>query len=141
MAQLGFNWPIATMKGKACGHDDTYVNTDRITGKSYAVKLCNPVTEFNADQKAAQTRFGNLSKAVSLWIANGKDEETAEYTKLAAAVKAQHTYPTVKSYIMGKRMYSVATDGKVTITVYGKSTTYDPSTWATTSGSSSDGNV
>ena len=63
MAQLGFNWPIATMKGKACGHDDTYVKTDRITGKSYAVKLCNPVTVFNADQKAAQTKFANLSNA------------------------------------------------------------------------------
>ena len=123
MAHLSFNWLLASMKGKACRHDEVYTKTNKQTGKSYAVKLCNPAdpTLATAAQKKQRSKFGVISSAVSAWIVSEKAANSGQgsiaYLKALAAFKSQHKYGSLRGFIVSKyATYDEATK-KVTITV------------------------
>jgi len=123
MAKINFNWLLTNMNGKACGHDEVYTKTNKQTGKSYAVKLCNPVDGSNATeaQVRQRTKFGALCKAVCEWMATEKAKESGSgsvaYNKALAAFKGQHTIGSFRGFIMAKYATYDAATGSVTIKV------------------------
>lgn len=123
MANLSFNWLLAAMSGKACRHDDVYTKTNKQTGRSYAVKLCNPADPANATaaQKAQRSKFAVLSSAVSQWLttekASNSGNGSAAYNKALAAYKSQHKYGSLRGFVLSKYATFDSSTGKVTITV------------------------
>ena len=145
MAELNFNWLLTSMKGKACGHDEVYTKTNKQTGKSYAVKLCNPIDGENATaaQMKQRNKFGALCKAVSEWMTKEKAAEGGDgslaYNKALAAYKGQHKIGSFRGFIMNKyATYDDAT-GNVTIEVGSIKTDVKPSTPPSGGGGSEEG--
>jgi len=134
MAKIGFNWLLATMSGKACNHDDVYTKTNKQTGASYAVKLCNPVDgeHATAAQIRQRNKFGAICHAVSEWInreksANDGDGSVA-YNKALAAYKSQHKIGSFRGYITSKCVTYDDATGNITIEVGNTKDTMTPST-------------
>ena len=129
MAHLSFNWLLASMKGKACRHDEVYTKTNKQTGKSYAVKLCNPAdpTKATAAQKTQRSKFGVISRAVSAWLETEKAKEGGDgsvaYNKALAAYRSQHKIGSFRGFVMSKYVTYDAATKQVTITVGGTSAT------------------
>ena len=129
MATLSFNWLLAGMKGKACSHDEVYTKTNKQTGKSYAVKLCNPAdpTLATAAQKTQRSKFGVISRAVSAWLETEKAKEGGDgsvaYNKALAAYRSQHKIGSFRGFVMSKYVTYDAATKQVTITVGATSST------------------
>ena len=125
-------WLTDAMSGRADKTSRTYTKVDKITGRTYAVTLRNPVSgkDFNNNQIKANNKFGALCMGISAWVkaakANNADAaDKAQYEKFVKALKSQNNYPTVRALIMGKRYATVneelsavtITDGSYTKTV------------------------
>lgn len=100
MAQVSTEWPVATIRGKACGHDKTYTKINKVTGKVSAVKLCNPY-EGPASQKqiAHRTTFGEAQHTISVWMKAGKESKDKEYLRLKTAYLSQHKIGSFRGYL------------------------------------------
>ena len=125
-------WMTDGMHGRADKTSRTYVKGDKVTGRTYAVTLRNPVygKDFKNGQIAQNNKFGALCKGIAAWVNMAKasaegSEDRNQYDKFVKAVKSQHLYPTVRALIMGKRYATVnealnavtITDGDYTKTV------------------------
>ena len=132
MAKITPMWLNSGISGRADRTSNTYTKTNKITGKTYAVTLRNPVSskDFNNNQIKANNKFGALCMGISAWLraakaADASAEDKAQLEKFQKAVKSQNHYPTVRSLIMGKRFATVneelnavtITDGEYTKTV------------------------
>ena len=93
--------PLATiesMSGKVCIHSDMYFRTNKITGKTFTGKLCNPSTkEPNANQLAAMNRFKKVRAAVATRL-----ETPATKAEILAEFKAQTKIGTLQGYAFHK---------------------------------------
>ena len=143
MASLNFSWPVTTMRGKACAHDEVYTKTNKQTGKSYAVKLCNPVdgSKASAAQKTHRTKFAALCSAAAAWIEAEKVKEGGDgsvaYNKALAAFRSQHKYGSLRGFIISKYATYDAATQKVTITVGGSTSTVSGGSGGSTPGGGS----
>ena len=91
--------PLATiqsMSGKVCMHSDTYFRTNKITGKTFTGKLCNPSTKApSADQIAVRNRFDKVQAAVRTRL-----EVAATKAEMEAKFKVQNKIGTLFGYAM-----------------------------------------
>ena len=125
-------WLTDAMSGRADKTSRTYTKVDKITGRTYAVTLRNPVSskDFNNNQIKANNKFGALCMGISAWLraakaADASAEDKAQLEKFQKALKSQNHYPTVRSLIMGKRYATInealsavtITDGEYTKTI------------------------
>lgn len=125
-------WLNDGMHGRADKTSRTYVKGDKVTGRTYAVTLRNPVygKDFKNGQIRQNNKFGALCMGVAAWYNAAKASDAdaadkAQLEKFIKAVKSQHLYPTVRALIIGKRYATVneelsavtITDGSYTKTV------------------------
>ena len=93
--------PLATiesMSGKVCIHSDMYFRTNKITGKTFTGKLCNPSTkEPSADQIAVRNRFDKVQAAVRTRL-----ETPATKAQIMAEWKSQTKIGTLFGYAFHK---------------------------------------
>ena len=114
MAKISTMWLTDAMSGRADKTSRTYTKVDKITGRTYAVTLRNPVSgkDFNNNQIKANNKFGALCMGISAWVkaakaADADAADKAQYEKFVKALKSQNNYPTVRALIMGKRYATV----------------------------------
>ena len=107
-------WLNDGMHGRADKTSRTYVKGDKVTGRTYAVTLRNPVygKDFKNGQIRQNNKFGALNMGIAAWYnmakaANADAADKAQLEKFIKAVKAQNHYPTVRALIMGKRYATV----------------------------------
>ena len=107
-------WLNDGMRGRADKTSRTYTKVNKITGRTYAVTLRNPVSskDFNNNQIKANNKFGALCMGISAWLraakaADASAEDKAQLEKFQKALKSQNHYPTVRSLIMGKRYATI----------------------------------
>ena len=107
-------WLNDGMHGRADKTSRTYVKGDRITGRTYAVTLRNPVygKDFKNGQIVQNNRFGALAMGVAAWYNMAKASDAAaadkaQLEKFVKALKSQHYYSTVRALIIGKRYATV----------------------------------
>ncbi len=107
-------WLNDGMHGRADKTSRTYVKGDKVTGRTYAVTLRNPVygKDFKNGQIRQNNKFGALNMGIAAWYnmakaANADAADKAQLEKFQKAVKAQSHYPTVRALIMGKRYATV----------------------------------
>ena len=112
MGKVSGNWVTGTHTGRACKHDDIYTKVKKRTGACYSVKLCNPVTEQNAEQMKSTGAFSLVSSAISAWIKTNKASQSADYSKVQKAFEAQKKYSFLRSFMFAKGMYTVSADKK-----------------------------
>ena len=79
---------ISGLRGKECMHSKSYARQNRVTGKVFSGKVCNPSTKpASADQLSAQAAFKTLVQQAREWI---KDSANAtEVQKLRKAFLSQ----------------------------------------------------
>ena len=123
MAKISTMWLTDAMSGRADKTSRTYTKVDKITGRTYAVTLRNPVSgkDFNNNQIKANNKFGALCMGISAWVkaakaADASAEDKAQYEKFVKAVKSQNNYPTVRALIMGKR-YATVNEALTAVTI------------------------
>ena len=114
MAKIDMMWLNDGMHGRADKTSRTYVKGDKVTGRTYAVTLRNPVygKDFKNGQIRQNNKFGALNMGIAAWYnmakaANADAADKAQLEKFIKAVKAQNHYPTVRALIMGKRYATV----------------------------------
>ena len=117
MAKITPMWLNDAMRGRADKTSRTYTKVDRITGRTYAVTLRNPISgkNFTDPQITQNNKFGALSMGVNAWCEMAKASDAsaadkAQYAKFQKMVKSQHVYPTVRALIIAKRYATVAAD-------------------------------
>ncbi|MCQ2197347.1 MAG: hypothetical protein MJZ60_07500 [Bacteroidaceae bacterium] len=123
MGKVKTNWLMPGHSGRACNHEDIYTKQNRKTGKVYSVKVCNPSTSTSAKQLAQRSKFGAVNSAISAWIKENRDNATEEYRKVKVIFDRQNTYSTLRGMMVAKGYATIDAQGKVTITVGGKTTT------------------
>jgi len=118
MGRISGNWITGTHSGRACRHENIYTKVNKKTGVIYSVKLCNPNTKSNSNQKLVQSGFTLVQSAISSWIDTEKKASSlsADFKKVKKAFDAQSKYATLRGYMIAKGMYSVSED-KQTVTV------------------------
>ena len=115
MGKLSGNWITGAHSGRACKHEDIYTKVNRVTGACYSVKLCNPNTDWNADQMDSRTAFSAISSAISQWVEENKESNSTDYKKLMKSLKAQKKYSTLRGMMLAKGMYKVSESGEVSV--------------------------
>ncbi len=86
------------MSGKVCIHSDMYFRTNKITGKTFTGKLCNPSTKApSADQISVRNRFDKVQAAVRTRL-----ETPATKAQMEAEFKAQTKIGTLFGYAFHK---------------------------------------
>lgn len=89
---------IASMSGKVCIHSDMYFRTNKITGKTFTGKLCNPSTKApSSDQISVRNRFDKVQAAVRTRL-----ETPATKAQMEAEFKAQTKIGTLFGYCFHK---------------------------------------
>ena len=123
MAKIDMMWLNDGMHGRADKTSRTYVKGDKVTGRTYAVTLRNPVygKDFKNGQIRQNNKFGALNMGIAAWYnmakaANADAADKAQLEKFQKAVKAQSHYPTVRALIMGKR-YATVNDELNAVTI------------------------
>ena len=95
--------PLATiesMSGRVCVHSDMYFRTNKVTGKTFTGKLCNPYKgPATEPQSQNRTRFGAVSAAIRQRIA---DLTVQDRKALEAEYKSQHKIGSLFGYAMHK---------------------------------------
>ena len=117
MAKITPMWLTTGIRGRADRTSNTYTKIDRLTGRVYAVTLRNPRTgkDFNDAQITQNNKFGAMSMGVGAWLraakaADASAEDKAQLEKFIKLLRAQHQYPNLMSFIVGKRYATVAAD-------------------------------
>ena len=87
-------WMTDGMHGRADKTSRTYVKGDKVTGRTYAVTLRNPVygKDFKNGQIAQNNKFGALCKGIAAWVNMAKasaegSEDRNQYDKFVKAVE------------------------------------------------------
>ena len=105
MAKITPNSLIQSISGGICKHDGTYMATNRQTGKTYAVKRCNPYDGPQSEaQKAQCNKFGQQSKLAGAWLKANKPKDkddlgTENYQLLQRAYRSQHKVGNILAYL------------------------------------------
>lgn len=88
---------VAAISGRTCQNDSTHFATNKVTGKVYAVKVCNPADCSNPTDKQQEVRtaFATASAIVKAWrAANAPTAQSplgsAEFQAMMKQYKAQH---------------------------------------------------
>ena len=112
------------MTGRADKTSNVYVRHSRITGKSHAVVLRNPVTpdKFNDAQITLNNRFGALNQGVAQWYRrvsspDASPEDKAVLERLQKMLRRQDKYSMVRGLVVAKFATVNDTLDTVTITV------------------------
>ena len=123
MAKITPMWLTTGIRGRADRTSNTYTKIDRLTGRVYAVTLRNPRTgkDFNDAQITQNNKFGAMSMGVGAWLraakaADASAEDKAQLEKFVKLLRAQHQYPNLMSFIVGKR-YAVVNDQLTAVTI------------------------
>ena len=123
MAKITPMWLTTGIRGRADRTSNTYTKIDRLTGRVYAVTLRNPRTgkDFNDAQITQNNKFGAMSMGVGAWLraakaADASVEDKAQLEKFVKLLRAQHQYPNLMSFIVGKR-YAVVNDDLSAVTI------------------------
>ena len=123
MAKITPMWLTTGIRGRADRTSNTYTKIDRLTGRVYAVTLRNPRKgkDFNDAQITQNNKFGAMSMGVGAWLraakaADASAEDKAQLEKFVKLLRAQHQYPNLMSFIVGKR-YAVVNDQLTAVTI------------------------
>jgi len=123
MAKITPMWLTTGIRGRADRTSNTYTKIDRLTGRVYAVTLRNPRKgkDFNDAQITQNNKFGAMSMGVGAWLraakaADASAEDKAQLEKFIKLLRAQHQYPNLMSFIVGKR-YAVVNDELTAVTI------------------------
>ena len=123
MAKITPMWLTTGIRGRADRTSNTYTKIDRLTGRVYAVTLRNPRKgkDFNDAQITQNNKFGAMSMGVGAWLraakaADASAEDKAQLEKFIKLLRAQHQYPNLMSFIVGKR-YAVVNDQLTAVTI------------------------
>ena len=110
------------MTGRADKTSDVYVRHSRITGKSHAVRLRNPVTadRFNDAQITLNNRFGALNRGVAVWYRrvsapDASAEDKAVLERLQRMLRRQDKYSMVRGLVVAK--YASVNESLDTVTI------------------------
>lgn len=104
---------VESMSSKVCMHSNVYFRTNKVTGATFAAKLCNPYDGGNSeDQLAARNRFAAVSAAVRARIAA---LQPTEKTALLAQFRGQSKVGSFFGYCF-KKWNSEYDDSGVLIT-------------------------
>ena len=117
MGKVYGNWVTGLHSGRACKHDDIYTKVNKKTGACYSVKLCNPSHERNEAQQKVMNTFARVSKAVNDWLNKEKAAQSEAYMRAKAIFDRQSRYATLRGMMISKGMYTVSSDGTITIDV------------------------
>ena len=109
------NWLTGVHSGRACSHEDIYTRVDRKTGACYSAKLCNPNQNWTEKQERQRTNFSAITSAISAWIKEGKETNSAEYLRVKKVFDRQSRYSTIRGMMYAKGMYYVDGGGCVTV--------------------------
>lgn len=91
---------VENMSGKVCRHTNIYFRTNKITGRVYSGKLCNPYRgPYSANQTNMRSKFVNVSADVRSRIAALTPIERAALEK---AFKAQTLIGSFYGYCFNK---------------------------------------
>lgn len=142
MAKITPSALVAGISGRTCQLDNTHFKTNAITGKIYAVKLCNPADQSNPTerQKAVRNAFASAAAIAKAWrLANAPTESnpkgTAEFQAMYRQYKAQHKVGNWLSFVRTK-----IKDGKVPSFIEAETET-TPQQPSTGTGSDRDGDM
>ena len=123
MAKITPMWLTTGIRGRADRTSNTYTKIDRLTGRVYAVTLRNPRKgkDFNDAQITQNNKFGAMSMGVGAWLraakaADASAEDKAQLEKFVKLLRAQHQYPNLMSFIVGKR-YATVNDQLTAVTI------------------------
>ena len=97
--------------------EDIYTKINKKTGACYSVKLCNPSHERNEAQQKVMNTFARVSKAVNDWLNKEKAAQSEAYMRAKAIFDRQSRYATLRGMMISKGMYTVSSDGTITIDV------------------------
>ena len=117
MGKVQGNWITGAHSGRACKHEDIYTKINKKTGACYSVKLCNPSHERNEAQQKVMNTFARVSKAVNDWLNKEKAAQSEAYMRAKAIFDRQSRYATLRGMMISKGMYTVSSDGTITIDV------------------------
>ena len=117
MGKVQGNWITGAHSGRACKHEDIYTKVNKKTGACYSVKLCNPSHERNEAQQKVMNTFARVSKAVNDWLNKEKAAQSEAYMRAKAIFDRQSRYATLRGMMISKGMYTVSSDGTITIDV------------------------
>ena len=117
MGKVQGNWITGAHSGRACKHEDIYTKINKKTGACYSVKLCNPSHEHNEAQQKVMNTFARVSKAVNDWLNKEKAAQSEAYMRAKAIFDRQSHYATLRGMMISKGMYTVSSDGTITIDV------------------------
>ena len=117
MGKVQGNWITGAHSGRACKHEDIYTKVNKKTGACYSVKLCNPSHERNEAQQKVMNTFARVSKAVNDWLNKEKTAQSEAYMRAKAIFDRQSRYATLRGMMISKGMYTVSSDGTITIDV------------------------
>ena len=117
MGKVQGNWITGAHSGRACKHEDIYTKVNKKTGACYSVKLCNPSHERNEAQQKVMNTFARVSKAVNDWLNKEKAAQSEAYMRAKAIFDRQSRYATLRGMVISKGMYTVSSDGTITIDV------------------------
>ena len=117
MGKVQGNWITGAHSGRACKHEDIYTKINKKTGACYSVKLCNPSHERNEAQQKVMNTFARVSKAVNDWLNKEKAAQSEAYMRAKAIFDRQSRYSTLRGMMISKGMYTVSSDGTITIDV------------------------
>ena len=117
MGKVQGNWITGAHSGRACKHEDIYTKVNKKTRACYSVKLCNPSHERNEAQQKVMNTFARVSKAVNDWLNKEKAAQSEAYMRAKAIFDRQSRYATLRGMIISKGMYTVSSDGTITIDV------------------------
>ena len=95
--------PLATiqsMSGKVCIHSDMYFRTNKVTGKTFTAKLCNPYDGGSSEpQTLNRGRFTKVTAAVRTRLS---EMTVSERKAFEAEYKAQHKIGSLFGYATHK---------------------------------------
>jgi len=98
MAQIKPLATIERMRGKVCMHSDMYFRANKVTGKTFTGKLCNPSTKpATAEQLSVRARFKKVATAVRARL-----EVAATKTAMEKEFKAQTKIGSLFGYVFHK---------------------------------------
>lgn len=97
MAKITPTSLVAAISGRTCQNDSTHFQTNRQTGRVFAVKVCNPCdgSDPTAAQQQVRTAFTQMQAIAKAWrVANAPSDTqpkgSAEFQAMMRQYKAQH---------------------------------------------------
>jgi hypothetical protein len=99
MKGVEFQYPVAAIHGKPCGHTNVYFGVNGLTHKPYISKLCYPSTTVTAGMLAQRQLFKSASDYAKTQMTDATKRAAAE-VRFAAQTK----YHTLRTFLMSEFM-------------------------------------